>query len=62
MSACGAKNVHNFGQFECTINYFAVGLRPDPLGELTALPRPPTCIAVTGHCNVDGYLRRILFS
>ena len=29
---------------KCTKYRLTVGLRPDPLGELTALPRPPTWI------------------
>jgi len=32
-----------FFSSECT-KLFVAGLRPDPLGELTALPRPPSCI------------------
>jgi len=29
---------------KCTKYRLAAGLRPDPLGELTALPGPPSCI------------------
>ena len=33
---------------KCTANCLAAGLRPDPLGELTALPRPPSWIKGLG--------------
>ena len=29
---------------EFTKLHLAAGVRPDPLGELTALPRPPSCM------------------
>ena len=33
-----------FFSLKCSKYRLAAGLRPDPLGELTALPRPPSCI------------------